>query len=142
MGETASTFAAETADVSDEYLDGIVEIQQNQVQQQLFRARTLSTFWCQQMGKYPVIAKKALESFIPFVTTYLCEHSFSRMPDIKTKERSRLCCENDTRVALAKVQPGVSELVSQRQQQKSHWFAATQFVVSSCHCVGFVLWTR
>ncbi|XP_077283104.1 protein FAM200C-like [Arctopsyche grandis] len=49
-----------------------------------------------------VIAKKALEIFIPFVTTYLCEQSFSRMLDIKTKKRNRLCCENDTRVALAK----------------------------------------
>jgi hypothetical protein len=28
------------------------------------------------MVTYPVIAKKALEIFIPFVTTYLCEQSF------------------------------------------------------------------
>lgn len=59
------TFGVETADVNDEYLDEIVEIQQSQVQQQLFRTTTLSTFWCQQMVTYPVIAKKALEIFIP-----------------------------------------------------------------------------
>ncbi|XP_077306292.1 protein FAM200C-like [Lithobates pipiens] len=114
------TFSVETTDVNDEYLDEIIEIQQSQVQQQLFRTTTLSTFWCQQMVKYPVIAKKALEIFIPFVTTYLCEQSFSRMLDIKTKKRNRLCCENDMRVALAKVKPRISELVSERQQQKSH----------------------
>lgn len=113
-------FAVETADVNDEYLDEIIEIQQSQVQQQLFRTTTLSTFWCRQMDKYPVIAKKALDFFIPFVTTYLCEQSFSRMLDIKTKKRNRLCCENDMRLALAKVKPRISELVSQRQQQKSH----------------------
>ncbi|CDQ98897.1 unnamed protein product, partial [Oncorhynchus mykiss] len=89
------------------------------VQQQLFRTTTLSTFWCQQMVTYPVIAKKALEIFIPFVTTYLREQSFLRMLDIKTKKRNRLFCEND-RVALAKVKPRISELVSERQQQKSH----------------------
>ncbi|XP_073501333.1 protein FAM200C-like [Phyllobates terribilis] len=114
------TFAVETADVNYEYLDEIIEIQQSQVQQQLFRATTLSTFWCRQLEKYPIIAKKALEFFIPFVTTYLCEQSFFRMLDIKTKKRNRLCCENDIRVALAKVKPRISELVSQKQQQKSH----------------------
>ncbi|XP_073485045.1 protein FAM200C-like [Aquarana catesbeiana] len=70
------TFSVETTDVNDEYLDEIIEIQQSQVQQQLFRTTTLSTFWCQQMVTYPVIVKKALEIFIPFVTTYLCEQSF------------------------------------------------------------------
>ncbi|KAM4725665.1 protein FAM200C-like [Anableps anableps] len=114
------TFAVETADVNDEYLDEIIEIQQSQVQLQLFRTTTLSTFWCRQMEKYPVIAKKALEYFIPFVTTYLCEQSFSRILDIKTKKRNRLCCEDDMRVALAKVKPRISKLASQKQQQKSH----------------------
>ncbi|GAA6099628.1 protein ZBED8 [Tachysurus ichikawai] len=114
------TFSVKTTDVNDEYLEEIIEIQQSQVQQQLFRTTTLSTFWCQQMVTYPVIAKKALEIFIPFVTTYLCEQSFSRMLDIKTKKRNRLCCEKDIRVALAKVKPRISELVSERQQQKSH----------------------
>ncbi|KAF2358344.1 hypothetical protein FHG87_010904 [Trinorchestia longiramus] len=78
------------------------------------------TFWCQKIVTYPVIAKKDLEIFIPFVTTYLCEQSFSRMLDIKTKKRNRLCCENDLRVALAEVKPCIFELVFQRQQQKSH----------------------
>ncbi|CDQ91221.1 unnamed protein product [Oncorhynchus mykiss] len=38
----------------------------------------------------------------------------------KNKKRNRLCCENDMRVALAKVKPRISEPVSERQQQKSH----------------------
>ncbi|XP_028659137.2 protein ZBED8-like [Erpetoichthys calabaricus] len=114
------TFDIETADVNDEYLDKIIEIKQSQIQQQLFRTTTLLSFWCRQMVSYPTIARKALEIFIPFVTTYLCEQSFSRMLDIKTKKRNRLCCENDMRVAIAKVKPRISELVSQRQQQKSH----------------------
>ncbi|CDQ89772.1 unnamed protein product [Oncorhynchus mykiss] len=70
------TFSVETTDVNDEYLDEIIEIQQSQVQQQLFRTTTLSTFWCQQMVTYPVIAKKALEIFKPFVTTYLASNPF------------------------------------------------------------------
>ncbi|KAF2363516.1 HAT C-terminal dimerization domain [Trinorchestia longiramus] len=112
------TFSVEAIDVNDKYLDEIIEIQHTQVQQQLFRTATLSTFWCQQMVTYPVIAKKAVEIFISFVTTYLCEQSFSRLLDVKTKKRNRLCCENDMRVAFAKVKPRISELVSERQQQK------------------------
>ena len=108
------TFSVATADVNDEYLDEIIELQQSQVQLQLFRTTTLSTFWCHQIAAYPLIAKKALEILIPFVTTYLCEQSFSMMVDIKTKKRNRLCCENDMRVALAKVKPRISEIVSER----------------------------
>ncbi|XP_067122548.1 protein FAM200C-like [Centruroides vittatus] len=93
---------------------------QSQVQQQLFKTTTLSSFWCHQIVTYSAIAKKALEILIRFVTTYLCEQSFLKMLDIKTKKRNRLSCENDMRVALSKVKPRISELVSKRQQQQSH----------------------
>ena len=113
-------FSVATADVNDEYLDEIIGLQESQVQQQLFRTTTLSTFWCLQIAAYPLIAKKALDILIPFVTTYLCEQSFSMMVNIKTKKRNKLCCENDMRVALAKVKPRIPEIVAVRQQQKSH----------------------
>ena len=113
-------FSVDEADVNDEYLDEIIELQQSQVQQQLFRTATLSTFWCHQIVAYPLLAKKALRILTPFVTTYLCEQSFSKMVDIKTKKRNRLCCENDMRVALAKVKPRISKIVSEMQEQKMH----------------------
>ncbi|KAF2352848.1 hypothetical protein FHG87_016390 [Trinorchestia longiramus] len=114
------TFTVATADVNDEYLNEIIELQESQVQQQLFRTTTLSTFWCHQIVAYPFIAEKALEIVIPFVTTYLCEQSFSMMVNIKTKKRNKLCCENDMRVALAKVKPRIPKIVAVRQQQQSH----------------------
>ena len=114
------TFSVDTADVNDKSLDEIIELQQSQLQQELFRTETLSRFWYHQIVSYPVIAKQALEILTPFVTTYLCEQSFSRLVDIKTKKRNRLCCENDMRVALAKVKPRISELVCGKQQQRSH----------------------
>lgn len=84
------TFGVETADVNDEYLDKIIEIQQSQVQQELFRTTTLSTFWCRQMVTHPAIARKALQIFIPFVTTYLSKQSFLRMLDIKKDKQQAL----------------------------------------------------
>ena len=53
-------FSVDKADVNDEYLDEIIELQQSQVQQQLFKTTTLSTFWCHQIVAYPLLAKKAL----------------------------------------------------------------------------------
>lgn len=46
-------------------------------------------------GKSFQLLRRIIIFFLPFVTTRLCEHSFSRMPDIKTKERNRRCCESD-----------------------------------------------
>ncbi|XP_077974121.1 protein FAM200C-like [Styela clava] len=114
------TFSVDKADVNDKYLDEIIELQQSQVQQQLFRTTTLSKFWCHQIVAYPLLAKRALEILIPFVTTYLCEKSFSTMVDIKPKKRNILCCENDMRVALSKVKPRFPRIVSEMQQHKTH----------------------
>ena len=80
-------------------------------------------FWCHQMVSYPLIAMQAIGILTLFVTSYLWEQSFSRFVDIKPKKRNRLCCENYMRVALAKVKPRISELVYQKQQQRSHWYS-------------------
>ena len=83
------SFSVKAAVVNEEYLDEIIELQQSQVQQQLFETTMLSTFWCHQIVVYSLIAKEALEILIPFVTTYLCELSFSRMVDIKNEEKEQ-----------------------------------------------------
>ncbi|XP_069563784.1 protein FAM200C-like [Brachyistius frenatus] len=59
------TFSAATADVNDECLDEIIELQQSQLQQQLFGTTMLSKFWRHQIVPYPRIAKKALEILTP-----------------------------------------------------------------------------
>ena len=79
------TFRVDTTDGNDNYLDEIIELQQSQLQQELFSTATLSTFRCHEIVSYHLIAKQALEILTPFVTTYLCEQSFSRLVDIKTK---------------------------------------------------------
>ena len=114
------TFDVATADMNDPYLDDLIELQQSQTQQQLFGTTTLSTFWCRQMEGYPRIAKATLEILTPFVTSYLCEQGFSKLVEIKTKKRSRLDCENDMRVALAKTKPRISQIATRQQEQKTH----------------------
>jgi len=72
------------------------------------------------MEPYPVLAKKALQSILPFVTTYLCESGFSTLVTIKTKSRNRLDAEDDMRVAMSKSIPRFHVLVDNMQQQASH----------------------
>ena len=72
------TFSVDEADVDDKYLDEIIELQQSQIQQQLFRTAKLSTFWFHQIVAYPLLAKKALEILIPFVTKIFARSPFLR----------------------------------------------------------------
>ena len=65
------TFRVDTADVNNKCLDEIIEFQQSQLQQELFRTATLSTFWCHQMVSYPLIAMQAIGILTLFVTSYL-----------------------------------------------------------------------
>lgn len=60
-------FRVAREDVSDEYLNKTIELQQSQVQQQHFRPTILLMFWCYQIVSHPLIAKKPLEILIPFV---------------------------------------------------------------------------
>ena len=72
------------------------------------------------LHKYPELAKRALEALILFPTTYLCEASMSALVNIKTTYRNRLRVVNDMRNALSNINPRIDELVSKRQEQKSH----------------------
>ena len=61
---------------------------------------TVEEFWIYMIAWYPNVAKVALCSFLPFVSTYLCESGFSTMLLIKASHRNRFELENDTRCAL------------------------------------------
>ena len=59
----------------------------------------------------PSLAKQAINTQIPFATTYRYEAAFSALVTIKTKQRNRLDVQHDMRVALSKTQPQFSVLV-------------------------------
>ena len=72
------------------------------------------------LQEYPELAKKALEALTPFPRTYLCEAAMSALVNIETTYRSRLKVANDMRIALGNINPRIDELVSKRQEKKSH----------------------
>ena len=74
----------------------------------------------QYVEEYPELAKRALEALILFPTTYLCEAAMSALVNIKTTHRNRLRVANDMRIALSNINRRIDELVSKRQEQRSH----------------------
>ena len=97
-----------------------LELQSSQAAKTRFSSFSLIEFWCCMLQEYPELAKKALEAFIPFPTTYLCEAAMSALVNIKTTYRNRLRVANDMRVALSNINSRIDELASKRQEQKSH----------------------
>ena len=73
------------------------------------------------LQEYPELAKRVLEALIPFSTTYLCEAAMSALVDMKATYRNRSRVANDTIIALSNINPRIDELVSKKQEQKSHW---------------------
>ena len=72
------------------------------------------------LQEYTELARRALKALISFPTTYLCEALMSTLVDIKTAYRHRLRVVNDMRNALSNINPRIDELVSKRQEQRSH----------------------
>ena len=72
------------------------------------------------LQEYPELAQRGLEALILFPTTYLCEAAISAQVNIKTTYRNRLRAANDIRNALSNINPRIDELVSKRQEQRSH----------------------
>jgi len=60
-----------------------------------------------------------MKILMPFVTTYLCEKSFSVLVYLKNKYRNRL--KNvEIRIKVSTIKPDITKLVSEIQHNPSH----------------------
>ena len=71
----------------------------------MFNSVNLTHFWISVNDEYPALTKKALQVLVPFTMLYLCEAGFSAMAVIKTRYRSQIDIERETRVAVSKILP-------------------------------------
>ena len=97
-----------------------LELQSSHAAKTKFSFSSLIEFWCSMLQEYHELAKRTLKALIPFQTTYLCEAAMSALVNIKTTNRNRLRVANDMRITLSDIIPRIDELVSKRQEQRSH----------------------
>ena len=106
-----------------------LELQNAQAAKTMFSSSSLMEFWCSMLQEYLQFANRGLEALIPFPTTYLCEAAMSALVDIKTTYSNRPRVANDMRIALCNINPPIDELISKRQEQRSHWL-----IISAVFC--------
>ena len=97
-----------------------LELQSSQAAKTKFSSFSQIEFWCSMLQEYPKLAKRALEALIEFTTTHLCEAAMSALVSIKTTYRNHFRVASDMRIAPSNINPGVDELVSKKQEQRSH----------------------
>ena len=72
-----------------------------------------SEFLDQIYNQYPEISKQAIKHLMPFVTTYMCEKSFSLYIGTKTKCRNRLDTD-DIHLQITTIIPNFDQICNEK----------------------------
>ena len=113
MHELEGLTAAEEEKLIEISTDGALKLQ--------FKEQSLQNVWAYLQADFPELSKKAMKVLMPFVTTYLCEKSFSALVYLKNKYRNRLNnVESELRIQLSSMKPDITRLVHEMQHHPSH----------------------
>uniref|UniRef100_A0A3Q1G3T1 HAT C-terminal dimerisation domain-containing protein n=1 Tax=Acanthochromis polyacanthus TaxID=80966 RepID=A0A3Q1G3T1_9TELE len=115
-----SPFTAKTNHLTSDFEDALIELSSDRTLRALFDAKSLDEFWISVRKEYPQLSAAALNTLMPFGSTYLCEKTFSALTYIKNKHRSRLNVEDDLRIAVSKIKPRLDLLCSVHIAHPSH----------------------
>ncbi|ESO10451.1 hypothetical protein HELRODRAFT_91812 [Helobdella robusta] len=101
--------------------ENLIDLKNDLVFKRLFTEQELSEFWLCLNSKFPKLSNAAIESLLPFGSSYLCEQGFSTLTEMKSKKRERLqMIDEEMRVCLSQVHPRIDLICSQKQSQCSH----------------------
>ena len=95
------TLSSFTEQEKEDYLD----LTCDNSQKRKFNLVNPTNFWIPLNNEYSALTKKALQMFILFAMSYLCEAGLSAMAVIKSKYRSRINVEKEMRGAVSKIFP-------------------------------------
>ncbi|CAI6373752.1 unnamed protein product [Macrosiphum euphorbiae] len=118
-------FSLPVEDVPENMQIEIIDLQNNKVLKEKYNYVELSIFYSKYINTetYRNLRNNALRMMSLFGSTYNCEHIFSRMKIVKSKNRVRLTdshLESSLRIASSQIQPNINKLVSEKQCQLSH----------------------
>lgn len=109
--------------LTNEEKEQLIDIHTNSLLKAKFIEMGVTSFWtCADLKRdYPAITNKAMDTLLPFATTYLCESAFSAMKTLKSKYRTKLTdVDGEMRVSLSNIRPRIDVLCSKKQSQVSH----------------------
>jgi len=85
-----------------------------------FKTKNTTNFWLNVKQEYSALSTKALQFLNPFVSTYLCENTFSHLLYTKEKYRNIINVESDLRLKVTNLEPDIDIIVRSKQHQPSH----------------------
>ena len=74
----------------DNLLEEFLEMKCNCTAKDDFEVMPLNELWAKYLNIYENVGSAALQTLLPFSSTYLCESGFSTLVNLKTKCRSKL----------------------------------------------------
>ena len=96
-----SSFTAKANHLTSDMEDALnFELSSDRTLRTHFDSKTLDEFWISVKNEYLQLSRAAMDTLMPFSSTYLCEKTY-----IKNKHRLRLNLEDDLRVAISKTKP-------------------------------------
>ena len=107
-------------ELSIDMQEQLIELKSDSRLKELFTSCSLSSFWIALMQEYPHLCDVALKIILPFVSMYLCEAGFSKMPALKTKYCNRALIEDDLRLCLSNIVSRIEDLCKAKEAQVSH----------------------
>ncbi|UYV73226.1 hypothetical protein LAZ67_10002227 [Cordylochernes scorpioides] len=88
--------------LEEEMQENLIDLKNDLVFKRLFTEKELSEFWLCLNSKFPKLSNAAIESLLPFGSSYLCEQGFSTLTEMKSKKRERLqMLDEEMRVCLS-----------------------------------------
>ena len=98
---TRNPFSTTEDILSDNLQEKFLEIKCNSTAKDDFEHMSLNKLWAKYSHIYKNAVNAALQTLLPFSSTYLYENRFFTLVNVKTKCRSKLDCEADVRCALS-----------------------------------------
>ncbi|UYV81801.1 SH3BP5 [Cordylochernes scorpioides] len=91
--------------LEEEMQENLIDLKNDLVFKRLFTEKELAEFWLCLNSKFPKLSNAAIESLLPFGSSYLCEQGFSTLTEMKSKKRERLqMIDEEMRVCLSQGQ--------------------------------------
>nr|XP_013180908.1 unnamed protein product [Papilio xuthus] len=80
----------EIGHLEEELQENLIDLRNDLILKRLFEEKELSEFLICLNPRFPKLSTKAVESLLPFGSSYLCEKGFSTLTEMKSKKRERL----------------------------------------------------